>query len=109
VGALEGYKFSDFFVRNGEVRKQDHAVIRESYLAQVKAPGDVKEPWDYVRILNTIPANEAFQPLSENTCHMARQRHPSGRGWAGSGGREPRASAAPSGLSADGERPRPGL
>ena len=72
VGALEGYKFNDFFVRNGEVRKQDHAVIHDAYLAQVKAPGDVKEPWDYVRILNTIPAGEAFQPLSENTCHMAR-------------------------------------
>ena len=72
VAAFEGYKFNDFFVRNGEIRKQDHAVIHDAYLAQVKAPGDVKEPWDYVRILNTIPANEAFQPLSENTCHMAR-------------------------------------
>jgi branched-chain amino acid transport system substrate-binding protein len=72
VAALEGYKFNDFFIRNGEIRKQDHAVIHDAYLAQVKAPKDVKEPWDYVQILNKIPANEAFQPLSENRCNMAR-------------------------------------
>jgi branched-chain amino acid transport system substrate-binding protein len=71
VAALEGYKFSDFFAHNAEVRKQDHAVIKDVYLAQVKAPGEVKEPWDYIQILNKIPAREAFQPLSENLCNMA--------------------------------------
>lgn len=72
VAALEGYKFSDFFARNGEVRKQDHIMIHDAYLARVKGPGEVKEPWDYIQILNKIPANEAFQPLSENRCNMAR-------------------------------------
>ncbi len=72
VAALEGYKFSDFFARNAEVRKQDHAVIKDAYFARVKGPSEVKEPWDYVQILSTIPANEAFQPLSENRCKMAR-------------------------------------
>ncbi len=72
VAALEGYKFSDFFARNAEVRKQDHAVIKDAYLARVKGPSEVKEPWDYVQILNKIPAGEAFQPLSENHCNMAR-------------------------------------
>jgi branched-chain amino acid transport system substrate-binding protein len=72
VAALEGYKFSDFFARNAEVRKQDHAVIKDAYVAQVKAPSEVKEPWDYVKFISKIPANEAFQPLSENLCNMAR-------------------------------------
>ena len=72
VGALEGYKFNDFFARNAEIRKQDHAVIHDAYLAQVRAPNEIKEPWDYVQILSKIPAGEAFQPLSENRCHMAR-------------------------------------
>jgi branched-chain amino acid transport system substrate-binding protein len=72
VAALEGYKFSDFFARNAEVRKQDHAVIKDAYVAQVKAPSEVKEPWDYVKFVSKIPANEAFQPLSENLCNMAR-------------------------------------
>ena len=72
VAALEDYKFSDFFAHNGEVRKQDHAVIHDAYLARVKGPGEVKEPWDYIQILSKIPAGEAFQPLSENHCTMAR-------------------------------------
>jgi branched-chain amino acid transport system substrate-binding protein len=70
VAALEGYKFNDFFARNAEVRKQDHAVIKDAYVAQVKAPSEVKEPWDYVKFVSKIPANEAFQPLSENLCNM---------------------------------------
>lgn len=72
VAALEGYKFNDFFARNAEIRKQDHVMIHDAYLAKVKAPGDVKEPWDYIQILTKIPAGEAFQPLSENHCNMAR-------------------------------------
>ncbi len=70
VGALEGYKFSDFFIRNGEVRKQDHLVIHDAYLARVKAPSEVKEPWDYVAIVSKIPAADAFKPLSQVTCKM---------------------------------------
>ncbi|HET9001736.1 MAG TPA: ABC transporter substrate-binding protein [bacterium] len=73
VAALEGYKFSDFFAHNAEVRKQDHAVIKDAYVAQVKGPSEVKEPWDYVKFVSKIPANEAFQPLSENLCNMAKR------------------------------------
>src|SRR4029077_14536138 len=40
VAALEGYKYSDFFVRNGEIRKQDHNLIHDVYLAQVKSPSE---------------------------------------------------------------------
>ncbi|HKV43566.1 MAG TPA: ABC transporter substrate-binding protein [bacterium] len=72
VAQLEAYKFNDFFARHAEIRKQDHVLLHDAYLAQVKAPGDVKEPWDYVKILQTIPASQAFQPLSQNHCTMAR-------------------------------------
>jgi branched-chain amino acid transport system substrate-binding protein len=71
VSALEGYKFSDFFIRNGEIRRQDHLVIHDAYLARVKSPEEVKEPWDYVEIVSKIPARDAFMPLSQVTCHMA--------------------------------------
>ncbi len=70
VAALEGFRFSDFFARNAEIRRQDHRVIHDAYLARVKAAGEVKEPWDYVEILSTIPAGEAFQPLSASKCKM---------------------------------------
>ena len=67
VKALEGYKFSDFFARNAEIRAGDHSVVHDIYLAKVKTKSQVKEPWDYEDIIKTIPAAQAFRPLSEAT------------------------------------------
>jgi branched-chain amino acid transport system substrate-binding protein len=72
VAQLEGYGFSDFFARHAQIRKQDHVLLHDMFLAQVKAPGEVTEPWDYEKIVRTIPAAEAFQPLSQVHCTMAR-------------------------------------
>jgi branched-chain amino acid transport system substrate-binding protein len=71
VAHLEGKEIDDFFLRNGKVRAEDHRVIHDVYLAQVKAPGDVEEDWDYEEILATIPAEDAFMPLEESSCEMA--------------------------------------
>jgi branched-chain amino acid transport system substrate-binding protein len=71
VAQLEGYRFNDFFARHAQIRKQDHINMHDAYLAEVKAPADVKEPWDYIKLTQTIPAAQAFQPLSENRCKMA--------------------------------------
>jgi branched-chain amino acid transport system substrate-binding protein len=65
VKALEGHKFEDFFIRNGTIRAEDHQVIHDAYLAEVKPSSEVKEPWDYSKILSTIPADKAFRPVSE--------------------------------------------
>jgi branched-chain amino acid transport system substrate-binding protein len=71
VAELEGKKIDDVFLRNGEVRKEDHNVIHDAYLAKVKEPGDVEEEWDYEDIIATIPADEAFMPASESGCSMS--------------------------------------
>ncbi|MEU8248079.1 ABC transporter substrate-binding protein [Nonomuraea sp. NPDC048916] len=71
VKQLEGYAFEDVFAKNGQVRAEDHRMIHDVYLAQVKAKADVKEDWDYEQIIKTIPAAEAFKPLSENTCKLS--------------------------------------
>jgi branched-chain amino acid transport system substrate-binding protein len=70
VGELEGYKFNDFFARNGEIRAQDHRVTHDAYLAQVKPKSQVTEPWDYEKIIKTIPAAEAFRPAAESGCSL---------------------------------------
>jgi branched-chain amino acid transport system substrate-binding protein len=70
VKALEGYKFSDFFARNAEVRAADHRVVHDVYLAKVKSKAQVKEDWDYEEILETIPAAQAFRPAAESGCSM---------------------------------------
>ncbi|MEU6038188.1 ABC transporter substrate-binding protein [Actinomadura sp. NPDC047616] len=61
VKQLEGAKVNDMFSRNGTIRAQDHLLTHDAYLAQVKPSKEVKEPWDYEKILTTIPAAEAFQ------------------------------------------------
>ena len=69
VAELEGKKINDFFLRNGEVRAEDHSVVHDAYLAKVKEPGDVKEDWDYEEIVKTIPAATAYAPPSGD-CKM---------------------------------------
>ncbi|MFC7545330.1 ABC transporter substrate-binding protein [Plantactinospora sp. GCM10030261] len=70
VKQLEGKTVNDVFLRNGKFRAEDHRVLHDAYLAQVKPAAEVSEPWDYVKILKTIPAEEAFRaPSSE--CQMS--------------------------------------
>ena len=48
-------------------------MIKEMYLMQVKKPEESKYPWDYYKLKATIPAEEAFQPLSKSTCPMIKK------------------------------------
>ena len=57
------------FAKNGTIRAEDHLLTHDVSLAQVKTAAEVKEPWDYEKILSTIPAAEAFQPVSPD-CKM---------------------------------------
>jgi branched-chain amino acid transport system substrate-binding protein len=38
----------------------------------VKKPADSKGPWDLYKMRATIPANEAFRPLSEGGCPLVK-------------------------------------
>ena len=70
VKALEGYKFNDFFIHNGQIRAEDHWVMHDAFLAQVKTKAESKEQFDYSKILSTIPADKASRPLAETGCKM---------------------------------------
>lgn len=59
----------DMFARNASIRP-DGRMIHDMYLAQVKSPAESKGPWDYMNILRTIPAAEAFRPLSRSECPL---------------------------------------
>ncbi|GAA2129039.1 ABC transporter substrate-binding protein [Actinomadura napierensis] len=61
VKQLEGHKVDDVFTSTGTIRAQDHLLLHDAYIAQVKPSSEVKEPWDYEKILKTIPAAQAFQ------------------------------------------------
>jgi branched-chain amino acid transport system substrate-binding protein len=42
------------------------------YLFRVKSPAESKGPWDYYTTVATVPATEAFQPLSKSTCPLVK-------------------------------------
>src|ERR1700754_3277538 len=50
---------NDFYVKNGHVR-EDGRLVHDMYFAQVKSPSESKAPWDYYKILATIPGDQAF-------------------------------------------------
>ncbi|MBV8889144.1 MAG: ABC transporter substrate-binding protein [Alphaproteobacteria bacterium] len=64
---LRALPVNDFFARDGHVRG-DGMMVHNMYLFQVKAPSESKYPWDYYKLLATVPADQAFQPLSEVKC-----------------------------------------
>lgn len=63
---------NDFFAKNGHIR-EDGRMVHDMYLMQVKAPADSKTPWDYYNVRATIPAAEAFQPLSASKCSLVKK------------------------------------
>ena len=69
VKELEGKKINDLFLRNGEVRAADHNVIHDVYQVKVKSKDQVKEDWDYEEVVKTIPAADAYAPVSDE-CKM---------------------------------------
>lgn len=63
---------NDFFAKNGKLR-DDGRMVHDMYLLQVKKPSESKTPWDYYHVRATIPAAEAFQPLSASRCALIKK------------------------------------
>jgi branched-chain amino acid transport system substrate-binding protein len=61
----------DFYARGAKIR-EDGKLIHDFYLFEVKKASEVKEPWDYYRVLRRVPAEEAFSPLSESECPLVK-------------------------------------
>lgn len=62
----------DFFAANGHIR-EDGLMVHDMYLFQVKSPAESKGPWDYYKLLATIPGDHASPPLTESTCALVRK------------------------------------
>jgi branched-chain amino acid transport system substrate-binding protein len=62
---------NDFFAKNGKIR-EDGRMVHEMYLYEVKKPTESKGAWDYYKLVATIPADQAFQPLSESKCPLVK-------------------------------------
>jgi branched-chain amino acid transport system substrate-binding protein len=56
----------------GSIRA-DGRKIHPAYLFEVKKPSESKYPWDYYKLVATIPADEAFIPLEKSVCPMVKK------------------------------------
>lgn len=72
VKKLRETTLNDAFVKNGKIRP-DNRMVHDFYLFQVKSPAESKYPFDYYKLISTIPADQAFQPLSESRCPMVKK------------------------------------
>ena len=72
MAKLKQMQLNDVFVRNGYIRT-DGRMVHDFYLFQVKSPGESKGPWDYYKLISTVPGGQAFQPLSLSRCPMIKK------------------------------------
>jgi branched-chain amino acid transport system substrate-binding protein len=72
MAQLKKAKINDMFTKNGVIRA-DGRMVHDMYLMQVKAPGESKEPWDYFRLAQTIPGEEAYTKLANSRCPLVKK------------------------------------
>jgi branched-chain amino acid transport system substrate-binding protein len=63
---------NDFMTKSGKLR-EDGRVIREMYLFEVKKPSESKGPWDYYKLIQTVPGDQAFRPLDKGDCPLLKK------------------------------------
>ncbi|HKW52712.1 MAG TPA: ABC transporter substrate-binding protein [Stellaceae bacterium] len=73
MAKMRALPVDDFYARGARLRL-DGRLVHDMYLAQVKKPSESKGPWDYFKILGTIPGGQAFQSLEAGGCPLT-QRH----------------------------------
>lgn len=69
---MKSTPINDMFAKNGRIR-EDGRMIHDMYLFEVKKPSESKERWDYYKLLATVPADEAFQPLELSRCPLVKK------------------------------------
>ena len=71
VAEMKKLPTDDILFGKGMVRA-DGRKIHPVYLVEVKKPAESKGPYDYYKVLQTIPADKAFRPLNEGNCPLVK-------------------------------------
>jgi branched-chain amino acid transport system substrate-binding protein len=67
VAAMKAMPTDDPLFGKGRIR-EDGRKLHDMYVFQVKAPAESKGEWDFFKVVGSIPADQAFRPLSEGKC-----------------------------------------
>ncbi|CAM3496178.1 ABC transporter substrate-binding protein [Cupriavidus taiwanensis] len=68
---MKSMPINDFFAKNGRIR-EDGRMIHDMYLFEVKTPAESKYPWDYYKVVATVPGEQAFMPAAKSKCPLLR-------------------------------------
>ena len=69
MAKMKATPVSDAYTPNGRIR-EDQRMVHDLYLVQVKTPQESKGPWDFVKLVATVPPDQAFRPLDRSKCGL---------------------------------------
>ena len=69
MAKMKSTKINDFFAKNGVVRP-DGRMVHDMTLMQVKTPAESKYEWDYYKVVQTIPGDQAYMTKAETKCAL---------------------------------------
>ncbi|HEY6336626.1 MAG TPA: ABC transporter substrate-binding protein, partial [Alphaproteobacteria bacterium] len=73
VETMKAMATSDPLFGPGSIRADGRA-LHPMYLFQVKRPEESKGAWDYYKLVETIPAQDAFRPIETGGCPLVRSK-----------------------------------
>jgi branched-chain amino acid transport system substrate-binding protein len=73
MAKMKSTPVNDFFAKNGRIR-EDGLHVHDMYLFQVKRPNESKYPWDYYKLVATVPPDEAFKSMDQGTCKFVKRK-----------------------------------
>jgi branched-chain amino acid transport system substrate-binding protein len=71
VAQMKAMPTDDPLFGKGSIRA-DGRKLHPAYLVEVKKPAESKGPYDYLKVLATIPADQAFRPLADGGCSLVK-------------------------------------
>ncbi|WP_256078588.1 ABC transporter substrate-binding protein [Massilia sp. YIM B04103] len=66
---LKKTPINDMFTKNGVIRP-DGRMVHDMYLMEVKKPAESKYPWDYYKVVATVPGDQAYLTKAETKCPL---------------------------------------
>ena len=69
MAQMKATKIDDMFAKGGYIRP-DGRMVHEMYLLQVKSPAESKYPWDYYKVVASVPGEQAFATKAESKCAL---------------------------------------
>jgi len=68
---LKELPVDDLFAQGGKVLPNGR-MVHDLYLFEVKKPSESKKPWDYYKLISTVPGDKAFPSAKDSGCPLTK-------------------------------------